>query len=362
MNIKSHFTCVFNSIVRRRIPAMLTLIALAWTSIAFCERVWAQDTEVPSGSNAIAAATTEPSSEAQQTAESLCKEAASLLDQGKTNDALAAFEKAIATAPRRGETWMAIADSQLYQRHAQPEAWDALITAHPSSPFPRLFKGSSYYGWGKLAQADAELTAAQQLGPNDALVWSFCYQVHTLEGRYDEAFADYGKYLKFGGFKPLEATANRFGSLLACLNRQLHGDKLPPADWQAPKDFSATAEISNAGEPFLFWLLNANGPITDPKVFLGDTKAKSSFLSNKFYTCKGSKDEPVAYAPNLYMWDASILVTAEYGILLGNGSKLKHVSVVHGIEQVQYGAVKNWQFVFETGDESVAKPATPPSK
>lgn len=160
-------------------------------------------------------ATTRAKADAAAAADKLCKDAASFLDQDKTQDASDAFEKAIAIAPRRGETWLALADSKLYPRRAQPDVWDALIKAHPDSPFPRAFKASSFYGWGKLAEADAELAAAEKFGPEDPLVWSFCFQIHALEGRYDDAVSDHDKYTKYGGFKPLEGVGNYFGLLLA---------------------------------------------------------------------------------------------------------------------------------------------------
>lgn len=125
------------------------------------------------------------------------------------------------------------------------------------------------------------------------------------------------------------------------------GDKLPPADWQGPKDFDAFASVSSTNGPFLDWALqNA----TDLKAVLGDPDAKSQ--SNKDYTIQGSKDAPIEYAPKLYVWGGSVLATTEYGILLGNGSNVKLVSVIDGVEHVKYGVVKDWRIRFDDTDAS----------
>jgi hypothetical protein len=167
------------------------------------------------------------------------------------------------------------------------------------------------------------------------------FQIHTLNGEYEKALGDHKRYTDLGGAKIFEGVARQYGFLLLALDRQLNGKNLPAASWKMPEDFSAIAELSTAGMPFLLWLLSN---IEDPKIVLGDASAKGS---SKMYTYKGSEESPLRYAPGLYIWDATVLVTPQDGILLLDGTKLKHVSVVQGIKTTRVGVVRNWRFAFE---------------
>lgn len=281
--------------------------------------------------------------ESRQTAERLRKEASAFLGEGKISNAVDRLKEAVAADPKYDQCWLDLehAMQRLHQGKVPLDARDAMIKAYPLSAIPHVFKAVALLRDDQFSQADDEFAKAMKLEPRSPYVYGFRFQIHTHNGEYEKALGEHKRYTDLGGAKIFEGVARQYGFLLLALDRQFNGKNLPAASWKMPEDFNAIAELSSAGMPFLLWLL---GNVEDPKIVLGDASAKGS---SKKYTYKGSEDSPREYAPGLYMWDATVLVTPQDGILLLNGTKLKHVSVVQGSKTTRLGVVNNWRFEFE---------------
>jgi len=281
--------------------------------------------------------------ENSQTAERLRNEASGLLAQGKISNAVDRLKEAVAADPKSDQCWLDLEDAmgRLHEGKVPLDARDGMIKAYPLSAMPHVFKAVALFKDDQFSQADDEFAKAMKLEPRSPYVYGYMFQIHTLNGEYEKALGDHKMYTDLGGAKIFEGVARQYGFLLLALDRQFNGKNLPAASWRMPEDFSAIAELSSAGMPFLLWVLRN---VQDPKVVLGDASAKGSNLK---YTYRGSEDSPLKYAPGLYIWDGTVLVTPQDGILLLNGTKLKHVSVVHGIRTTRVGVVRDWRFEFE---------------
>jgi tetratricopeptide (TPR) repeat protein len=276
-------------------------------------------------------------------AEQLRKEASVLLDQGKISNAIDRLKEAIAANSKCDECWLDLENAlrRLHEGKVPLDARDAMIKVYPLSAFPHLFKAVALFKDDQFSQADGEFAKAMNLEPRSPYVYGFMLQIHTLTGEYEKALGEHKTYTALGGATIFEPVARQYGFLLLALDRQFTGKNLPATDWKMPEDFDAIATLSEAGMPFLLWLLNN---VEDQKIVLGE---KGATGPSKKYIYEGSKDSPLEYAPGLYIWDATVLVTPQDGILLLNGSKLKYVSVVKGVKKARFGAVKNWRFEFE---------------
>lgn len=276
-------------------------------------------------------------------AERLRQEASALLAEDKVTDAVDRLKEALAANPKSDQCWVDLegAMRRVHKGKVPLDVRDTIIKAYPLSAMPHVFKAVSLFKENQFSQAEDEFAKAAKLEPRSPYVYGFMFQIHTLNGEYSKALAEHKRYTDLGGAKIFEGVARQYGFLLLALDRQLNGNNLPPASWKMPEDFSAIASLSSAGMPFLLWLLN---DVEDPKIVLGDANAKGS---SKKYTYTGSEDSPLEYAPGLHIWDATILVTPQDGILLLNGTRLKHVSVVEGIKETRVGVVKDWRFEFK---------------
>jgi len=281
--------------------------------------------------------------ENRDTAERLRQEASALLAEGKIGNAVERLKEALTANPKSDQCWLDLegAMRRVHEGKVPLDVRDTIIKAFPLSAMPHVFKAVSLFQENQFSQADEEFAKAAKLEPRSPYVYGYMFQIHTLNGEYTKALAEHKRYTDLGGAKIFEEVARQYGFLLLALDRQLNGNNLPPASWKMPEDFSAIARLSSAGMPFLLWLLRN---VEDPKIVLGDANAKGS---SKKYTYDGSEDSPLEYAPGLHIWDATILVTPQDGILLLNGSKLKHVSVLQGIKTTRVGVVRDWRFEFK---------------
>jgi predicted Zn-dependent protease len=285
------------------------------------------------------------SSVAQETKVSpgqLENEVVAYLQAGKVTEAIQSLKKWIANDPTSDEAWLylAHASARLADQKAKLACWDEMIKAQPSSAFARLFKAMALYGLEQLPEAEAELTAATSLGLKEPLIWAYVFKMHIDWGQYEKAKADYLKYEALGGHKLSDKWVKDYDLYRQALERQFRGINLPPPDWQMPSDFLIDSGVKELNG---FWLEAMFSQGVDAKSILGGYTSQSSAR----YKFEGSDQSPFEYAPGLYIWDAVLIQTPEYGVLLANGSRLKWVSIVEGVTKIRRGIIKGWKFHFD---------------
>ena len=58
----------------------------------------------------------------------------------------------------------------------------------------------------------------------------------------------------------------------------------------------------------------------------------------------GDEVNPYWYAPNFYIWQGSILQTPEYGTIISDGTKFKHIKNLERNHRIVYqGEIINWK-------------------
>jgi Tfp pilus assembly protein PilF len=121
--------------------------------------------------------------------------AQALAKAGKTDEALAEFDKAIAIDPHHAEALYN--RGLLYQRERQHQlAVDDFTSANgltPQRAEPLLGRAISYLAMDKFKEAAADLDEAVQADPQNALAWSSRGQAYERLGDKEKARASYGR-------------------------------------------------------------------------------------------------------------------------------------------------------------------------
>ncbi len=121
--------------------------------------------------------------------------AQALAKSGKTDEALAEFDKAIAIDPHHAEALYN--RGLLYQRERQHQlAVDDFTSANgltPQRAEPLLGRAISYLAMDKFKEAAADLDEAVQADPQNALAWSSRGQAYERLGDKEKARASYGR-------------------------------------------------------------------------------------------------------------------------------------------------------------------------
>jgi hypothetical protein len=59
---------------------------------------------------------------------------------------------------------------------------------------------------------------------------------------------------------------------------------------------------------------------------------------------KGTEKTPLQFAPAFFVWEGAWLNDLQYGLLLDNGAKFKHIRI-EGTKQItDIGTVRDWKF------------------
>lgn len=287
--------------------------------------------------------------ETQSQAKKLIREAIPLLRGGETTKAIQIVKSAIAADANSEDAWLwsVVLSTKLpgQQPTLQLQFWDDMARTYPSNTYPRVFKAVTLSNYEQFSQVDTEFQKAVNIAPRNPLVYAYMLQVHLEMGQYDKARSDFKNYKELGGHKMANEFAPAYDLLLQALDRQFRGVNLPPPDWKMPKNYLPDLTMSRIAGPWLEQLCNAN--VKDPKFILGGKIGKGFDGENKRYKFVGLEDSPFEYAPGFYIWGGTVIVVPEYGALVVNGTKLKHVEVVNGARRTHLGVVKDWRFTFD---------------
>jgi Tfp pilus assembly protein PilF len=173
-----------------RTSAPIVLLAVALCGCSFDLGSWssAPEKEAP---KAAATAAPAPTGDAQGYA----TRAQALAKSGKTEEALAEFDKAIAIDPHLADALYN--RGLLYQRERQHQLAVADFTsAHgltPQRAEPLLARALSYLAMDKNAEAVGDLDEAVQADPQNALAWTTRGQAYERAGDKDKAKASYSR-------------------------------------------------------------------------------------------------------------------------------------------------------------------------
>jgi Tfp pilus assembly protein PilF len=183
-----HFSGVWRPGARASAPVAMLAIVMGGCSFDLGSWSSTPETEAPSK-----AAPTATASEAHGHA----TRAQALAKSGKTEEALAEFDKAITIDPHHAEALYN--RGLLYQRERQHQlAVDDFSSANgltPQRAEPLLARAISYLAMDKFKEAAADLDEAVQADPQNALAWTTRGQAYERLGDKDKAKASYDSAL-----------------------------------------------------------------------------------------------------------------------------------------------------------------------
>jgi Tfp pilus assembly protein PilF len=172
-----------------RASAPIVLLAIGLCGCSFDLGSWSSAPEKEAPPKAAPTAATAEDAHGHAT------RAQALAKSGKTEEALAEFDKAITIDPHLAEALYN--RGLLYQRERQHQlAVTDFTAAHgltPQRAEPLLARAISYLAMDKNTEAAADLDEAVQADPQNALAWSTRGQAHERLGDKDKAKASYGR-------------------------------------------------------------------------------------------------------------------------------------------------------------------------
>jgi len=185
-----HFSGVWRPGARASAP--IALLAIIMGGCSFDLGSWSSTPETEAPPKAAPAAASDASD-----AHGHATRAQALAKSGKTEEALAEFDKAITIDPHHAEALYN--RGLLYQRERQHQLAVAdLTSAHGLTPLraePLLARAISYLAMDKPTEAAADLDEAVQADPQSAQSWTTRGLAYERLGDKDKARASYGRAL-----------------------------------------------------------------------------------------------------------------------------------------------------------------------
>lgn len=184
-----------------RISAPIILLAVGLCGCSFDLGSWSSAPEKEAGPKVAPAAPAVAGD-----AHGHATRAQALAKSGKTDEALAEFDKAITIDPHHAEALYN--RGLLYQRERQHQlAVDDFTSANgltPQRAEPLLARAISYLAMDKFKEAATDLDEAVQADPQNALAWSSRGQAYERLGDKDKARASYSRAI---AIRPRDETA-----------------------------------------------------------------------------------------------------------------------------------------------------------
>lgn len=172
-----------------RAPALLALLAVTLCGCSFDLGSWSSAPEKETPPKAA------PTETGVAEAQSITARGEALVRSGKTEEALAEFDKAIALDPHNAQALYN--RGLLYQREKQHEAAVADFTSAngltPQRAEPLLARAVSYLALDKVKQAAADLDEAVQADPHNAQAWTTRGLAYERLGDKAKASASYAR-------------------------------------------------------------------------------------------------------------------------------------------------------------------------
>jgi tetratricopeptide (TPR) repeat protein len=277
----------------------------------------------------------------------LIEEASSLLRQNRTTEAVERVKSAVAIDPNSHMPWRALfqVSVSLPKEEETLRCWEEMATLYPSNAYCRAMRAAIFHKYGHLSKVKLEFEKAKAAAPRNPFIYAYIVQVYSGMGQYDAAYEAAKTFRDIGGEKEAEETVALFELMLKAILRQFHAVNLPPRTWELPTSYEIDLEMQSIADAWLVQLCAAN--LKDQKFILGGSTTAVNFAMPKRWKFLGSKDNPVMYAPGFFIWDGAVVAVPQYGVLVVNGTKVKHVEVVGGISRSRIGEVKDWVFTFE---------------
>lgn len=172
-----------------RAPSAIAVLAIALCGCSFDLGSWSSAPEKEAPPKAAPAETSTGDAQAHAT------RAQTLAKSGKTEEALAEFDRAIAIDPHHAEALYN--RGLLYQRQRQHQlAIDDFTSANgltPQRAEPLLGRAISYLALDKVKEAAADLDEAAQADPQNAQIWTTLGLAQERLGDKAKAAAAYGR-------------------------------------------------------------------------------------------------------------------------------------------------------------------------
>jgi len=185
-------------------------------------------------------------------------------------------------------------------------------------------KSNTLHKLGMYIESEKAITKALSLSTDDPRLYFIMGQVKLHNGNYSEAQNNLNLAQKYK--YPDQDNVDEYISVVKVLLRQLTGLKsenmeIPQNDWKPNyNEYNNIFEIGNKDIAI---------------VFIVGSQSRIVF--------KGTQENPFKYAPNFFVWDGAVINDEDYGILLENNTKFKHIKIDGKYKIEKLGIIEGWK-------------------
>ena len=260
----------------------------------------------------------------KETAESLFQKGKVALQEKDLVKALAYFEQSLTKDEKNQDVWIhkGVVLRRLGKASDELACWKRCTELFPQEQFGWRNQGIAFLVSKKYNQALVSLNKEIAVKPNEGVSYFQRGECYFLMGQYDTALADFTKAKeKEFSDEALETEVLWLKRLL----RQFQGKELPPKEWKPNYEI-----YSRIVEDAKF-----DGMLVSVMV----EKALAEKIG-----FKETENQPLQFAPAFYVWDGVWFNDLEYGLLLDNGTKFKHIRIEGKKRITDIGTVRDWKF------------------
>lgn len=261
--------------------------------------------------------------EENNTAAALFDKGKSAYDQGDLEAALIFFEQGIAKDEKNSDAWLhrCFVLRRLGRITDELACWNRCIELFPDEPFAWRNTGIALLYDKQYTKAIERFDKAIMLDHKLGVNYFQRGECYFLMGHYKNALDDFN-HAQTLGFS--NQTMDREILWLNRLLRQFEGRDIPPKDWRPDYDaYQRIVEHTKFGG-MLVSIMEERAPAQ-----------KIRF--------KGTKKDPLSFAPGFLVWNGAWINDPEYGLLLENGTKVKHIIVEGDKQIVNIGRIEGWK-------------------